>query len=1052
MKKRLTFLLLAFWCALSGAFAQDAYFEKIDDLSVQRGGQVTLSICLTNSIDIYGWDMKITLPDGFSLVNGTSASKYEMPRNDNSDQNVLTVQSLAGSNSFLFTHYTGLENHYLGNSGEIIKIPLSVSGDVKLGDYKILLSSIDFTDVDASMTYQDDMEVTINVYDIFKVSANTSDEKKGTVTITESGEVKSGSELIATAKPVSGYSFVNWVDENESEVSKDNPYSFTLVAPISLTANFKANQYDVIFNDGVEEVQKQTLDFATEITAPADPTKEGYTFLGWFSGEIKFEKGATVPVDGITYTAQWQINQYTITFDTDGGSEINPVTQNYNSAVAAPADPTKTGYTFMGWEPAIPETVPAENLTVKAQWQINQYTITFDTDGGSEIAPITQDYNTEVKAPADPTKTGYSFKGWEPVVPTTIPAENLTVTAQWQINQYTITFNTDGGSEIAPITQDYNTTVNAPADPTKTGYTFTGWDKEIPTTIPAEDVTITAQWQINQYTLTFNTNGGSEIAPVTQDYGTAVTVADPVREGYTFKGWEPALPETVPAENVTYIAQWQINQYTITFDTDGGVAMEPAKFDYHANVTVADPVREGYTFTGWNPALPEVMPAENLETKATWTINSYKVTFVSEGVTIKEEKLEYGTEVDLTYTPAEREDYRFVGWDASELNDGKVPAKDVTITAQWKRNECTITFDSNGGSDVESQTLDCGVAITVPENPVREGYTFIGWEPAIPEVMPEEDVTVVAQWQVNQYTITFNSNGGSEVEAMSVDYGSAINAPEATREGYTFVGWDPELPATMPATDLTVTAQWQVNQYTITFIAEGKILKQTVQDYNTEIVAPADPTKTGYTFAGWSPKFEKGATVPAEDVTYTAQWNVNTYFIYFNTDGGSAIDPIMQTYGSEITAPEDPVKEGYTFAGWDKEIPETMPANNMTIKAQWTINQYTITYYVDDVEVYAETVDFGTALTPYDYQAESGRVFDGWLEEIPATMPASDLAIHGTTSVVTAISKLVAEAGGKVDVYSLSGVLVAKDADMQKIGQLANGLYVIRGQKVVLKK
>ena len=91
MKKRLTFLLLAFWCALSGAFAQDAYFEKIDDLSVQRGGQVTLSICLTNSIDIYGWDMKITLPDGFSLVNGTSASKYEMPRNDNSDQNVLTV-------------------------------------------------------------------------------------------------------------------------------------------------------------------------------------------------------------------------------------------------------------------------------------------------------------------------------------------------------------------------------------------------------------------------------------------------------------------------------------------------------------------------------------------------------------------------------------------------------------------------------------------------------------------------------------------------------------------------------------------------------------------------------------------------------------------------------------------------------------------------------------------------------------------------------------------------------------------------------------------------
>ena len=141
------------------------------------------------------------------------------------------------------------------------------------------------------------------------------------------------------------------------------------------------------------------------------------------------------------------------------------------------------------------DTVPAENITITAQWKINQYTITFDTAGGSEIAPITQDYGTAITAPADPTREGYTFIGWDKAIPATMPAENITITAQWKINQYTITFDTAGGSEIAPITQDYGTAITAPANPTREGYTFMGWDKEIPQTMPAENITITAQWK-----------------------------------------------------------------------------------------------------------------------------------------------------------------------------------------------------------------------------------------------------------------------------------------------------------------------------------------------------------------------------------------------------------------------------------------------------------------------------------------------------------------------------------------------------------------------------
>ena len=141
------------------------------------------------------------------------------------------------------------------------------------------------------------------------------------------------------------------------------------------------------------------------------------------------------------------------------------------------------------------DTVPAENITITAQWKINQYTITFDTAGGSEVAPITQDYNTQITAPANPTREGYTFMGWDKEIPQTMPAENITITAQWKINQYTITFDTAGGSEVAPITQDYNTQITALANPTREGYAFNGWDKEIPQTMPAENITITAQWK-----------------------------------------------------------------------------------------------------------------------------------------------------------------------------------------------------------------------------------------------------------------------------------------------------------------------------------------------------------------------------------------------------------------------------------------------------------------------------------------------------------------------------------------------------------------------------
>ena len=477
-----------------------------------------------------------------------------------------------------------------------------------------------------------------------------------------------------------------WSDEN------GNCYKPGDTVPADVSMLSITGDYEVIYLPGTYGTGSAVTDMKPHnnilTLRGALFTRAGYTQVGWATvdgGEKVYDfEDIYTKNEALTLYPVWNTNKYTITFDTNGGSEIAPITQDYGTQIAAPANPTRKGYTFKGWDKEIPETMPAENITVKAQWEINQYTITFDTNGGSEIAPITQDYGTEITAPDNPTRKGYTFKGWDKEIPKTMPAENITLKAQWEINQYTITFDTNGGSEIAPITQDYGTEITAPANPTRKGYTFKGWDKEIPKTMPAENITLKAQWEINQYTITFDTNGGSEIAPITQDYGTEITALDkPTRKGYTFKGWDKEIPETMPAENITVKAQWKINQYTIAFDTNGGSEIAPITQDYGTEITAPDnPTRKGYTFRGWDKEIPKTMPAEN-----------------------------------------------------------------ITVKAQWEINQYTITFDTNGGSEIAPITQDYGTEITAPDNPTRKGYTFKGWDKEIPKTMPAENITITARWK-----------------------------------------------------------------------------------------------------------------------------------------------------------------------------------------------------------------------------------------------------------------------------------------------------------------
>jgi len=381
--------------------------------------------------------------------------------------------------------------------------------------------------------------------------------------------VKNGSEFTAPAsdgltRPDGDTdNYFMWLDGNGNSYEPGGSVPSDVT---ELTVQWTAPTYAVTLNTNGGTINNGNVTgytYGVGATLPAadDMTYTGHTFKGWYDNENLTGSPVTAIGGAETgnkeYWAKWEINQYTVTVKPENGKADIIITQDYGTPITAPTL-TREGYTFKGWDKEIPETMPAGNITVKAQWEINQYTIAFDTNGGSEIVPITQDYGTEITAPDNPTRKGYTFKGWDKEIPETMPAENITVKAQWEINQYTIAFDTNGGSEIAPITQDYGTEITAPDNPTRKGYTFKGWDKEIPKTMPAENITVKAQWEINQYTITFDTNGGSEIAPITQDYGTEITAPDnPTRKGYTFKGWDKEIPKTMPAENITITARWK---------------------------------------------------------------------------------------------------------------------------------------------------------------------------------------------------------------------------------------------------------------------------------------------------------------------------------------------------------------------------------------------------------------------------------------------------------------------------------------------------------------
>ena len=355
-----------------------------------------------------------------------------------------------------------------------------------------------------------------------------------------------------------------------------------------------------------------------------NPNKSGYKFVGWydnenFTGESITEISAGTMGD-VTLYAKWNALDYRISYELNGGTNAeNPDGYDVSDLPVSLHAPSRTGYIFKGWYMgenrvlAIPVGTTG-NVVVSAKWEPITYTIDFDTNGGlPTLSSIDYTIESDSFTLQEITKAGYTFDGWyngETKVTeiTTGTYGNMTLVAKWTADLYTISYDLADGvnSPENPTSYTIESGLITLKDPTREGYTFAGWynGEQLVTTIDSntlENISLTAKWTVNSYKLTFDVDGN--LTERTFKYGESITaIENPTKVGHTFVGWSEELPETMPANDITVEAKWEINSYDITYDLAGGVnnSENPTTYTIESGlITLKNPTREGYTFVGW---------------------------------------------------------------------------------------------------------------------------------------------------------------------------------------------------------------------------------------------------------------------------------------------------------------------------------------------------------------------------------------------------------------------------------------------------------------------
>ncbi len=679
---------------------------------------------------------------------------------------------------------------------------------------------------------------------------------------------RAGEQVTVQIAPAAGYRGIHVflsdpaislsISEGNDAVSFLMPY-----APLTLTLTADKLYTVTLDTAGGDPIRPIQYTVESEAFQLPTPVRTGYIFLGW-TGEgitepqeiIEIPQGST---GDRTYTANWQVIEYTITLlDMDGVGTSEALVYTVEQPVTLPT-PTREGYAFLGWTvnsdmaPQLTVVLPQGsigNRTYTANWELTGYTITMDLNGGSGETALLYTVIDDDFALPTPTRNGYEFVGWTgegittPQTSVKIPKGSTgdkAYTANWKVIEYTITLDTNGGPNVSPIKYTVEDSFTLPY-PLRPGYEFAGWTLDGSGMLPATtliiyygttgDLHYKAEWRLAEYTINMDLNGGSGKEKV------VYTITDedfelptPTRNGYEFVGWKgegittPQRIVKIPkgsTGNKAYTANWKVIQYTIITLLEGGNAGSSGAYVYtvEETFTLPTPTRTGYTFWGWT----------------------------GEGIT----------------TPQ------------PNVTIPKGSTGDKTYIENWVETGYTITLDLNGGSGKEKVIYTMTDEDFELPTPTRNGYEFVGWTgerittPQTRVKIPKGSMgnkAYTANWKVIRYTITLVTNGGAVIASIRYTVEDSVTLPiPPERPGYEFAGWVLDGSGQFPSTPMIIPegstgdriykAEWRVASYTITYVSHGKAYNWVQYTINNQVYFGApeeDPSYylPGYTFVGW---------------------------------------------------------------------------------------------------------------------------------------------------------------------------------------------------------
>ena len=937
--------------------------------------------------------------------------------------------------------------HANGASGTMSNQDVEINSSVLLNESKFTFVGYTFAGWATSKTGEvvvlDKGSYSVQKESVYHLYAVWSANENKVIFNANSGEGSMDAQTILTNEKANltictftkdGYTFGGWATSaNGSVVYSDGSlYSMGTSAENTLYAIWVPNNNALIFNSngGYGSMDSLSVETNETITIPKNAfTLDGYTFLGWSdvqNGTVKYtdEQSFTMSSSAtVTLYAVWKANENELTFNSnDGKNNETSINLNTGSSSNLPANTfTRAGYTFLGWSTTANGTVEytdganytmgVASTTLYAVWSPNENKVVFNSNGGSGTMAeqiIATDSSANLSN-CEFERNGYIFAGWATTATGNVVYTNgasytmgtnaeYTLYAIWTIADYKIDYVLGGGTNNInnPAGFDINDNTITLVNPTRAGYTFNGWYSDANfqnacDTIPSGSTgnkTFYASWSAKENTLHFNANGGNgSVADmkINTDATQKLTKSTLTRDGYTFKGWSTVAGGSVDyvdeanytmgsdAEYTLY-AVWEIISYSITYNLDGG-SISGNRTSYTAETetfTLPKPTKFGYTFLGWSGT----------------------------GVSGKQETV--------------------------TVSNGSVG--DKTFTANWKANDYTITLNVNGGNALATTTID----VTFDGDfelpiPTRTGYEFKGWKYGTTLIQSgkynayDTSITLVAQWEIINYNLTYNTNGGT-LSGQKTDYNINTNnftLPTPEREGYTFLGWSgtdidgEKMTVTVSKGSIgerSYTANWQANTYKVTFDANGGSVSPASKDivFDTALTLPT-PTRAGYTFVGWylnGSKYTASLWTIASNKTLVAEWTANTstaytvkHYLENANDDGYTLQDTETLYGTTDTTVSPNTKSYTGFNTPSKATVKILGDGTGVLEYRYTRTTKTVTFVTNGgTAISSMTVKYQqTPILPD--AVRDGFTFGGWFTDVALSNEFAQSTVSTDTTV-----------------------------------------------------